>query len=211
MMVRAFLILFGTATLALADPDSAISGRIEHSDSLGTCGAVRLDTDLILTAAHCASPDRSGTSFRAGDDTATRLLDRVHRHPAHGLGSSAFDRFRFDIAVATLVAPMDSSAPVPVGAPATAGEVLTLETWRRGEASPSRTACPVIGLDDGLVTLDCAVTGGHSGAPVLRLGSGSAELVAVVVATLSVGDRPAALAVGVDRHLDTLRALAGRN
>lgn len=207
-MIRAAALVLLTTPFAVAEPMPPVSGRIERPDAPGTCGAVLLDPDLLLTAAHCVPPDLAGMTLRSGGGAEVRALGTIHPHPANGLSGSFYGRFGFDLAVARLIAPIETLAPLNIGPPATVGEILTMETWRRGEAAPGRTACPVLRLENGLLVLDCAVSNGHSGAPVLRFGSDGAELVATIVATLTLEGRSVALAIDIGRHIETLRDLS---
>ncbi|WP_167766855.1 trypsin-like serine peptidase [Jannaschia formosa] len=199
--------LFLLTTAAQAEPPSAV--RIENSEEAGTCTAAPLAPDLIVTAAHCLAPGREG--YRAQPTAgAAQGIVRVHPHPVFALAPPGPVRFRFDVALAELAAPL-GSAPLPVGPPPVPGERLAIETWRRGEPAPQRRGCAVLAAPAGAVVLDCAVGTGHSGAPVLRETGEGAEIVAVLVATLTFEGRPAALGVALQDRLEVLLQAAGRD
>lgn len=209
-MFRAIaLLLLLVAGPATADPIAA-AGRLERENTSGTCSAVLVEPDIVLTAAHCVGRGALGLGFRPGSGPEARSypVKRVARHPYYDTGQSDVSRrFRFDLAAALLAEPVPEwvAQPLAIGEPARLGEKLFLVSWRRPDGPrPRQRACPVIQGLRGLVTLACPVVGGESGAPVLRRGKNGLELVAVVSSRAHTGRQSVAQASDVDIRLPPL-------
>ncbi len=191
------------------------AGRIENIENPMTCSAYLLRQDLVVTAAHCVQTGQKKYRFRPAEanfGSQTVLINQVLRHPRYVLGGSGFARQRYDIAIGVLEAPVPTKRrqSVKIGGPARIGEILQIESWRPTDGvSPKRRPCRVIaGVDAFQVTLACAVRGGESGAPVLRLGEGGPELVAIVTARARHQGQDVALAALIEHHSVLLEALA---
>ncbi|PWJ20946.1 trypsin-like serine peptidase [Jannaschia seohaensis] len=207
--MRLVIFVLMLATQASAQP---VSGRIETSAHAWTCSATQIAPDLILTAAHCLSPEHE-YGYRPGLATlrGTWPVSEIHRHPVFGLAGGAASGRRYDIALAT-VAPVPGAPIVPVDpGPPEVGETLILETWLGEDGlAPVRRGCPVLALPTEQVVLGCKVVGGQSGGAVLRAHAEGPKLVAVATARMRHDGRDAALATLVAPRLDVLLRTAGR-
>ena len=206
-MIKQSLILIACLlpSVALSEaPDGA--GRFEgpRGPNAGTCSAVLIAEDLILTAAHCGGGARPGGSFgfRAGGQQSDAIpVVASVVHPLYDLEGQGVRRFRFDLAVLRLegTAP---ARPIETGPPAEVGERLHIATWKAGDGEGSRLRpCRVIPGRPGLVTLACAVEGGESGGAVLRSREDAWELVAILTSRGRQGDLPIAQATNVEGRL----------
>ena len=208
-MLRHLLFALVLATGAGADPIPA-AGRIESAASPGTCSAVLIEPDLVLTAAHCLGDDVAGMSFRPGKGETGPVFGFAasSAHPFYDPDQTRPNwKVRFDIRAGRLVEPVPGwvAAPLPIGQPATVGERLFLISWRRSDGPlPRQRACPVLSGPTGIVTLGCAVEGGESGAPVLRKTEDGLELVAIVSSRSTVLNQPVALATNASLRVQPI-------
>ena len=209
-MLRLILFWLLLAAAAAADPIPA-AGRVESLHKPGTCSAVLIAPDLILTAAHCVGSDVEGLSFRpgTGTETATIPLAATAVHPLYDARQTRPNwKVRFDIRIASLRDPVPGwvAKPMPVGPPAVVGERLFLVSWRQEDGTlPRQRACPVLDGLTGVVTLACSVSGGESGSPLLRATDQGLELVAIVSSRSHLGNQPVALATDVALRLQPLK------
>lgn len=207
-MKVAIALLFLVTTPAWAEEDISAAGRLELVGRGGTCSAVLVAPDLIATAAHCVIG--RDQVFRPGDglSKAILLVSRFVTHPLYDQASLRLEwKLRFDIAVGRLAKPVpqDRAHPLPIGDEAQPGETLLLVSWRNdGTAKPRKRFCKVLDGVDGLVTLDCPVQGGESGAPVLRKAGDGYELVAIVSSKARHINQPVAQASNVRIRLQPL-------
>ena len=213
MSVRIFLFYLCLVSPALAGQIGAV-GRLENTRSNGGCTGVLVAPDLVLSAAHCISPDSTTFAFRPGDGRINRVrhgLVKVYHHPMYELTQDRILwKLRFDLAIARLEAPVPAAraTPIPPGPEAQVGETLFIVSWRRdGSTKPRQRACEVIEGATGLVTLACAVQGGESGAPVLRKTEDGLELVAIISSRAQILDQPIAQASDVALRLPPLMEL----
>ena len=190
---------------AFAEPDPmAAAGRIERGDSPGTCSAALIAPDLVITAGHCVGdPDR--LLFRPGGrigETAVPVVDAIH-HPLYDpTHDPTLWKFRFDFALLKLEREISPAVavPFPLGPSAKLNEVLFLVSWK-DTPRPRQRQCQVIPGYRGLVTLACAVRGGESGAPVLRMTPDGPGLVAVISSRTNQGPQPVAQASDAELRL----------
>jgi hypothetical protein len=191
--------------------EASWSGRLESTEDVHTCGAALVAPDMLVTAGHCLGPGGLGRTVRPPGDGPSAALRAIFRHPFYDELPPGRLRFRFDLTLAILDGITPTLRVHPVGPPPEPGETLTVETWLRDQPEPLRRACPVLEVIDGVATLDCAVTGGHSGGPVLRETADGPELVAILVGRQGGGDSVQALAVPLRPRLPTLLEAAGLN
>lgn len=209
MFRLAFYLGLLCAEVAFSDPMPAV-GRLEHVIESGTCSAVLIAPDLVMTAGHCAGQDPSVIRFRpsGSSEDAVFQLQRIAAHPFYDPDQERPNwKIRFDLKLARLETPVPDwvATPIPVGEPARPGERLFLVSWRRSEGPQARQrACPVIEGATGIVTLGCQVNGGESGSPVLRKKDQGLELVAIVSSRSAIRNQPVALATDVRLRLQPL-------
>lgn len=213
-MVFRLVCLFLSVALPASATQIGAVGRLESTVGNGSCSAVLVAPDIVLSAAHCVNPDKITWAFRPGDGQINRVRHGVTRAFHHPMYEVTQDRvlwkLRFDLAIARLEAPVPPAraTPIPPGPEAQVGETLYVVSWRRdGSTKPRQRACKVIGGATGLVTLACRVQGGESGAPVLRKTDSGLELVAIISSRSTLLDQPIAQASDVALRLPPLMDL----
>jgi protease YdgD len=195
------------------------AGRLEDPQRGTTCSASLVASDIVLTAAHCVAKYLKDTSeepiplvFRPGIGLSaeTHAIDRIVLHPLYNLHNDPGRwHLRFDFAAVHLETPVRPEIAVPfeIGAEAKVGEKLFIVSWRNHNSpQPRQRACDVMHGARGLVTLACKVSGGESGAPVLRRGENGLELVAVISSRGKFLQQPIAQASNVALRLPPLLA-----
>ena len=197
------------------------AGRIDDTQTGGSCSGVLIAPGIVATAAHCISAyangaDVAGVTFVATPPASpVRVIEAVV-HPLYDPDSIRIEwKFRFDIGLVKLAeTDVESDIdPMPIGEDARPGETLFRVSWRASDgARPRQRACPVLSVGlEGLVTLGCKVVGGESGAPVLRrTESGDLELVAIISSRSRLLDQPIAQASNVRLRLPPLLDLVAR-
>ena len=168
-------------------------GRIDV-DQGGFCTGALIATDLVLTAGHCmfgpdgAPIDAGRMTFRAGLSGDKAIAEvRVARTVTHPdfLPDSAvdIDFVRHDVALLQLETPILAAiaAPFAIENPGNGDEVSVVSYAEGREDILSwQKVCKVLGKYEGLISVDCDVTFGASGAPVLDRSFGRARIVSVI-------------------------------
>lgn len=208
------LTAIGFAAPAVSQPHPlAAVGKIESPDTSG-CSAVLISHDTVLTAAHCVA--KRGTSYTfstaryPGIPSVTVQVAVFAQHPIYALGiGNGASRLRIDLALLRLVQPIESSVaiPVPIGPDPKTGEVFHLASYPGATGARARERkCEGLEQARGILTVGCAVRGGESGAPVLRLSEEGPEVVAIMTARGKTDTQPIGLAVLPQAHLESLEA-----
>lgn len=191
-------------------------GRLDTSEG-GFCTGVLIDTDLVLTAAHClfdlssgeARPlDPAGMTFRAGlvNDRAVaeRRVVQAVAHPSYEPGPEpTAASVRSDIALLKLAEPIPAAiaAPFRVGPLAAGARGVAVASYAAGRsfALSVQDQCRVLGREPGLFAFTCDVDHGSSGAPVFDASTPRRR----VVSLISAGHRDdkGVVAIGVELSL----------
>lgn len=170
-------------------------GRVDLKRG-GFCTGVLIAPDQVLTAAHCLF-DRAGNpvppgqitfhaGLRDGKPIASRPVIRaaVAEGFQPGTGMTAAN-VRSDAALMQLetAIPASVAAPFALHLRPVRGDALSVVSYGRGrEAALSwQRNCNMLGRGQGLVSFDCNVTFGSSGAPVFTDGGRRARIVTLVV------------------------------
>lgn len=186
-MMRRSIAIVALAAL-LADPAFGQDARdLQHDAAIGRldsagyrtvrhCTVTAVAPRIALTAAHCVD------SVAAGELHVLLGYDRGEWRRHFGVASVHTDPDGADIAVLCLDGTAGRTFPV-APAPAAAARLEVAGYGIPRQHVLSRTACTVLGRTERGLTLDCAVSPGASGAPVLDAGADAMPLVAVVSAS----------------------------
>ena len=178
------------------------------------CTATLIAPDLVVTAAHCASPN--GTSERVfvagwsrGDYIDASGTQNEIRHPAYATNGPHDPRN--DIALIVLRNPIENVPPIPLSnkdeGEITGTQVALIGYHRQTPHLLSGDfTCPITDFSVGLFQVGCPVINGNSGSPVLnQTEDGTWQIVGVVSsqfgATAIVVDVPDWLRNEVANHL----------
>lgn len=225
MMLRLFLTwcLILVASTSLAEGRKMLGaheqrhwqavGRLNFGD--GFCTGSLVAADMVVTAAHCVHTSRTGVQrrpetihfvagYRLRKYADHQKAASVAVHPAYEYARvMKADQISTDLALVRLSGEIGKASPLPLAPGVAKGdEVLILSYGRDRPEIPSiQSPCLVERQRAGVAVLDCDVTYGVSGAPVMRMIDGAPHIVAVVSAMGKVGGQPRAFAVMLDHSL----------
>jgi len=193
-------------------------GRLNFGD--GFCTGSLVAADMVVTAAHCVHANRTGVQRRA--ETIHFVAGyRLRKYADHQKAASVSvhpgykharvlrsSEIATDLALVKLSGEIDKAKPLPLAPGVAKGdEVLILSYGRDRPEIPSiQSPCLVERQNRGVAVLDCDVTYGVSGAPMMRMIGGEPHIVAVVSAMGKVNGKPRAFAVILDHSLGAVLA-----
>lgn len=204
----------------LLDPAEAAPYRaVGRLNIAGTrfCTATLISPTVIVSAAHCLFHPRTGArvplrefrfvaGLRRGEVAGVARPVRAVAHPDFVFGAPDLTEVAADLAVLELEPPIPAADAPPFATGAPGDDPLSIVSYRRGRAQVATIdgPCPALVELGAMMALDCAVTYGISGAPVLTGDGEATRLVGVVSAMGKAFGRDVALTVLVEPALPRL-------
>jgi protease YdgD len=198
-------------------------GRVDVENG-GFCTGTLIAADLVLTAAHCVigsdgTPVAAGRiTFRAGFADGVSLAEaevvRTIVPPGYrNIEPAPAEVLRLDVALLQLGDPIPSAviSPFAVGLPG-AGDEVSVVSYAAGreDALSWQRVCKVLAREDALIVVDCDVTFGSSGAPVLDRSGYRARIVSIISAGSVVEGKAVAVGMELPAVVDDLKAALRR-
>jgi protease YdgD len=203
-----------TGLARLTDRDDLLGweavGRIDMED-VGFCTGTLISPDLVLTAAHCvyhpvtSDPvEPSALLFRAGLRDGTTIAERhvlqIAAHPGFDPHASlSASNVEHDVALLRLESPITSTEANPfiLHSGSTTGTRVSVVSYGKGreDALSRQRRCEIVGSYGALMTFDCNVTFGSSGAPVFSHSGNRGRILSIISGMTTVEGRK--LAIGM--------------
>ena len=189
----------------------------------GMCTGALIETNIVLTAAHCLYDNRSGKLIdpgqvqfhagrRNGRATATRKIRRAVVHPDYVFAPPGGELDTSDdLALLELNSEirLASVTPFETGNRPRKGQSVGVVSYAHDrDTSPSlQEVCHVLARQRGTLVLSCDVDFGSSGAPIFVEVDGTPQIVSVVSAMGDIRGRRVSLGTNLVTPLSELRAI----
>lgn len=200
-------------------------GRLDRSGE-GYCTGTLIAPDLVLTAAHCVYTDggrlipADKITFRAGLRDGVALAERqalqVEAHAKYRpKGKRNWDQVRHDVALIRLKERIGTAIadPFALHSGQDYGKDISVTSYGRGrDRAPSRQRqCSIVNDYQDILTIDCNVTYGSSGAPVFSKVGGRGRILSIVSGGGTYDGRKLAFGMALPKRVTELKAQMRRN
>lgn len=200
-------------------------GRLDMGND-GYCSATLIETDLVLTAAHCVYNRSTGTAYpvsdlrfraglRDGNVIAERQALQVVAHPGYDpkQGFNA-NNARHDVALVRLSQPVSTSDadPFVLHSGPLRDATVSVASYGRGrsDAMSRQRECTLLRDDRDLMLFDCNVTFGSSGAPVFANSGSRGRILSVISGMAQVNGQKVAVGMTLPARVAELKAMLRR-
>ncbi len=201
-------------------------GRLDLGRA-GYCTGTLIETDLVLTAAHCVYDRQTGAAIETGSVTfraglrdgatiAERVALQIVAHPGYspGQGFNA-ENARHDVALVRLDQPISTvdADPFVLHSGPVDDKTVSVASYGRGrsEAVSRQRQCSLLDSMSNLMIFDCDVTYGSSGSPVFARSGSRGRILSVISGMASVNGQKVAVGMALPERVAELRAMLRRN
>ncbi|MCV2887699.1 trypsin-like serine peptidase [Ruegeria aquimaris] len=195
-------------------------GRLDIAGT-GFCTGTLIAPDMVLTAAHCAFDARTRAhyqpgqiTFRAGFRDGKSVAERnvVQIATPDGFipnAAPSADRIRADVALMRLADPIPTALadPFALHSGDLSGSEISVSSYGRGraEAISRQRSCQLLWRQAGLMSFDCDVTFGSSGAAILAREGSRGRILSLVSAGTVAEGRPIGFGMELSGTVETLK------